>query len=249
MTQDKADRTQAVDTLTAYLAEKQREEQIIKEFFAKDERTIPQQLRDWYENGLPRMEKRVNAALAKLKEATPDSRPVLISASCRYGMVLNIWALDMGRDLLGLRVREEFTDASGKTASREEDYPAFVDPRYSFLRSVLQTYAFPVLVRDNDQHKEEADWQDYVRKAHDESAAMRREKRGPTTKTIPPMPAIWISRPNGVRVFISVYDAAEYESESVRLEPWFYPGEEPDMQDENTVRLYEDIMRAVILGE
>ena len=71
----------------------------------------------------------------------------------------------------------------------------------------------------------------------------------PTTRTTPPMPAIWISRPNGVRVFISVYDAAEHESESVRLHPWFYPGEEPDMQDEDTVRLYEDIMRAVALGE
>lgn len=71
----------------------------------------------------------------------------------------------------------------------------------------------------------------------------------PATKTIPSMPAIWTSRPNGVRVFISVYDVAEHESESVRLEPWFYPGEEPDMQDEDTVRLYEDILRAVILGE
>jgi hypothetical protein len=209
--------------LRKFIDSTDRHERIMEQLRVRYQARITPDMQDFYEymlddseHVLPGVRERAQAALAKVEHGICDSEPVLISAQIMID-VLHLFVLDLGQDLLGLRLREEHRDAD--VGSLEEDYPVFWDPRYGCFKWQLLNYAYDTEIRDKAQRKDERAWQEYVKLAREEWAAMDREDRGPTGKTMPEMPTIWMSDPKKARLFVFVYDTAGNRSESLELRP------------------------------
>jgi len=151
--------------------------------------------------------KRTQAALRRLENEVLDPEPILVRAWVSNldddACFLEFIVLDEDKDLLGLHIREQYTDVNGTVATFEEVYPVYVGfPFAPFLSWNSEL----VRIRNSNQRKDEKLWQEYVNEV----------AKGKRTS----MPDVWISIPedNTTRVFMSVYDRAGNKSESVEVE-------------------------------
>lgn len=174
--------------------------------------------------------RRCQVALSKLKNGDLDTEPILLQAS--VGLVepndepaLFVFTFDEDRDIRGLRIKEQYIDPNGTLTTLEEDYPVFVNSLTSVISEHIR---FPIQIRDKYQRKDKCLWLEYanrnldalIRKYLDE----RQQDCGDTfTRKVlwkeKEMPPVYISvpDPNRVEVFISIYDRAGNESESIKV--------------------------------
>jgi len=180
-------------------------------------------------NMAPDLGKRAKAALSKLKNGVLDTEPNLILAIIGFPKpsepALNIIYFDEDRDIRGLRVKEQYIDPNGMTTTIEEDYPLFVNA----LDTLISEHTmFPIRIRDKNQRKDRCLWLEYANLNLDELIRKYLDKKqhvGDDTFTRgvlwkeKEMPPVYISvpDPNKVQVFISIYDRAGNESESIKL--------------------------------
>jgi hypothetical protein len=174
--------------------------------------------------------RRCQVALSKLKNGVLDTEPILFKAS--VGLVepndepaLFVFTLDEDRDIRGLRIKEQYIDPNGTITTLEEDYPVFVNSLTSVISGHIR---FPIQIRDKHQRKDRCLWLEYANRNLDALIRKYLDKRpqdsGDTfTRGVlwkeKEMPPIYISvpDPNRVQVFISIYDRAGNESESIKL--------------------------------
>jgi len=160
----------------------------------------------------------------------PDPKPVLTKVALEdmgFGTdslgFLTLIVHEGDHDLYGLRIKEQYTDANGTTITIQEDYPVWIDSPYG---PSWNSNRVPVGFR---RHKNQKLWQEYLAhvRAHQEWA--NKKKQAGQHDDIDAldikvrkeeMPPVWISvpEPNQVRVFVSVYDKAGNESDSIEVE-------------------------------
>lgn len=160
----------------------------------------------------------------------PDPKPVLTKVALEdmgFGTdslgFLTLIVHEGDHDLYGLRIKEQYTDANGTTITIQEDYPVWIDSPYG---PSWNSNRVPVGFR---RHKNQKLWQEYLAhvRAHQEWA--NKKKQAGQQDDIDAldikvrkeeMPPVWISvpEPNQVRVFVSVYDKAGNESDSIEVE-------------------------------
>jgi len=171
--------------------------------------------------------RRAEAALLKLKNGVLDIRPILIAAGIGFSEsnltpLLGITSFDEDRDLRGLRIKEKYVGPNA-TTTLEEDYPVFVNALKPFI---LETKIYPIQIRDRHQCKDICLWSEYVNWNLDELIREYVDKREhddkrPARLDLPwkETPPIYMSvlDPNRVHVFVSVYDRAGNESNSIKL--------------------------------
>lgn len=173
--------------------------------------------------------RRAKAALSKLKNGILDTEPILILAIIGFPEpnvpALNVIYFDEDRDIRGLRIKEEYIDPNGTTTTLEEDYPVFVNALDTLISEHVM---FLIQIRDKHQRKDRCLWLEYANRNLDALIRKYLDKRqhdwGDTiTRGVPwkekDMSPVYISvpDPNRVQVFISIYDRAGNESESIKL--------------------------------
>lgn len=174
--------------------------------------------------------RRAKVALSKLKNGVLDIEPMLLQAS--VGLVepnddpaLFVINFDEDRDIRGLRIKEQYIDPNGTTTTLEEDYPVFVNRLTSVISEHIR---FPIRIRDKHQRKDRCLWLEYANRNLDALIRKYLDKRqhdsGDTfTRGVlwkeKEMPPVYISvpDPDKVQVFMSIYDRAGNESESIKL--------------------------------
>lgn len=172
-------------------------------------------------------------------ETSPtDKKPVLKRVSIEEmgnalgsSGFLNLIVKEGHCELDGLRIKEQYIDANGTIVTHQENYPAWIEPWYarSIARHGIQRYSVHVNLRKS---KDEKLWKKYLEnvRLRQELAKKKKESEQQNNKDavyIEPekieRPPVWISvpEPNKVRVFVSVYDNAGNESDSVKVEQGF----------------------------
>ena len=160
-------------------------------------------------------EDRIEQALSKWKNKSLDPKPILIFAGITVPLKPEphfcFATFDEDRDLLGLVIEENFTDANGVTTATVEEYPVFA---HRPVTTVVEFCLLPIHLRDAGQRKDVQQWQDYVAGHAVDPARMRDVSY--YRKTLPP---IWISisKPNRADVHVYVYDRAGNRSEGIVL--------------------------------
>ncbi len=160
----------------------------------------------------------------------PDPKPVLTKVALD-DMGLGIDSLGSltlivrkgGHDLYGLRIKEQYIDANGTTITIQEDYPVWIDSRYD---PSLNFSLVPIGFRRRKNQKLWQEYLDHVRArqewANKKKQAGQQDDISALDIELPKeeMPPVWISvpEPNQVRVFVSVYDKAGNESDSIEVE-------------------------------
>lgn len=234
----KSQRQSATDELKEFVENERREEESVGEPPILNGRVFAQKGTHDRRYDCVCKRQRAEAALSRLQRGTHDSQPILITVDSTFGMTLSLYVFDMGGDLAGLRVREVRNSQNG-AVELDEDYPVFSwDQRYQPQRPLLARIGFGMVVRDKGQRKDEHRWQEWAALAREELAAVLREGRATTAKTIPPMPPIWMSfpKPDQVRIFLSIYDTMGNESERVELREWATPEDLGDTGDNHEWR-------------
>lgn len=175
------------------------------------------------------------SALTRLHDGVQDHVPFLISVDlgCTDDNqpMLFLTCLNEGRNLRGIRIREERMGLNSETTALEERYPLYIAWPET---DVLAVHMFHVELRDAGQQKDEDAWKDYAILAL-EDLVRKFIYNGPVNEVIkiPPsesvdrkMPPIRISLPetNRVRVSVSVYDREGHESDAagVGISPRVY---------------------------
>ena len=169
---------------------------------------------------------RAKAALAELSSQGADSKPMFVMAIAMYEgpgkFFLRVKCFDEGRDLRGIRLREQWVDANGVTQTLEEDYPVFCVFWYRLRSSTVEARAIPAHLREHDQRKDDLSWltyENYVLNASIERALETGEPvmstRSFRDKLLGDMPPIYMSDPHRDRVCVQVcaYDREGRESE------------------------------------
>lgn len=160
-------------------------------------------------------EQRTRCALSKWQNGVTDHEPILLCASATrssktYSATLSLMAYDEDKDLLGIVVEEERSDANGVSLS--EDYPV-----YAHLRQLdtVDTRSIGIHLRGKEDRKDEARWEEYVRNKEIEETALKRSAR----YYMDTMPPVYITVPetNGVAVWIRLYDGAGNQSARVKI--------------------------------
>lgn len=160
-------------------------------------------------------EQRTRLALSRWQNGVIDHEPILLYASASrssraYSATLSLMAYDEDKDLLGIVVEEEPSDANGAPLS--EYYPV-----YAHLRQLdtADTRSIGIHLRGKGDRKDEARWEEYVRSKEIEETALKRNARY-YMDSMPPV-YITVPEPNGVAVWIRLYDGAGNQSARVRI--------------------------------
>ncbi|MEN6424643.1 MAG: hypothetical protein ABFE13_04735 [Phycisphaerales bacterium] len=178
------------------------------------------QLENAAESENPRLRGLATEALARMNNRRRDTVPILVAAGIESregrGTVLVLACFDEDQDLSGWCIREEQGPRNGVVASLEERYPVYVgEPATPLFFSL----AYDVRIRDAGQRKDEHAWQEFTTQSQQESGDLASDTNEGSRLDPIPYPPVWISipEPNGVRVFVSVYDRAGHESNSYEI--------------------------------
>ncbi len=165
--------------------------------------------------GFRDVEERCELCLSKWQNRTLDPEPVLVLVSLgrvvARGMNLLFEAFDEDKDVIGLGIKEEYTDANGLKTLLTEEYPAFV---HRMTSDVMPLRFCDVQIRYAGQRKDAQRWEQYVNGEGIDVSSLRS-----TERWIETLPTVWISipEPNKVDVYVYVYDRAGHKSEPLRL--------------------------------
>ena len=162
---------------------------------------------------------RTDLALSKWRNHKVDPEPILIFAllSSPAGVSqvdLAFGAYDEDKDIVGIGVKEDYTDANGSKTSRLDEYPAMAHRRQD---TVVVLCRLPVQIRNAGQGMERQRWQDYAN--GEGMAADAAPLAGDMTASRRTLPPVWVSlpEPNRVDVYVYAYDRAGHKSDPVRL--------------------------------
>lgn len=160
-------------------------------------------------------EQRTRLALSKWQNGVIDPEPILLSVSARkssktHSVTLSLIAYDEDKDLLGIVVEEERSDANGAPLS--EYYPVYAHFRQM---DTADTRSIGIQLRGKGDRKDEARWEEYVRSEEIEETSLKRNARH-YMDTMPPV-YITVPEPNGVAAWIRLYDGAGNQSARVRI--------------------------------
>jgi hypothetical protein len=178
---------------------------------------------------LPEQQERAKAALLELRNTVVDSKPIFVHAMLVFDdpnqFLLWFVCFDEGRDLRGIRLREQHEDVKGIVTTLEEDYPIFLDLPKSWT---VEQRPIPVRIRDAHQRKDELSWlryENYRLNAliQETLAKDKRSASGTALQQMPDMemPPIYVSIPdlNHVRVEVCAYDRAAHKSDWIEVRP------------------------------
>jgi hypothetical protein len=177
---------------------------------------------------LPEQQERAKAALLELRNTVVDTKPIFVCAMLAFEdpNEFRLWftCFDEGRDLRGIRLREQQEDVKGIVTTLEEDYPIFLDLPKSLT---VEQRLIPVRIRDAHQRKDELSWlryENYRLNAliQETLAKDKRNASGTALRQMPDMemPPIYVSipDPNRVRVEICAYDRAGQKSDWIEVD-------------------------------
>jgi hypothetical protein len=162
-------------------------------------------------------------------------------------LMLHLVLVDKDLDLRGLRVREQRKTPNGVWATIvEESYPLYAGDEIAPPMPLAVDEGVTVCLRQRGEVKDERAWQSYTIQAMDDllrkliiptiigisdgQLVLRQTKANaddkgaksvrPSTERVVAMPPIWISvsKPNELRVLVSVYDRAGNVSEDVEVD-------------------------------
>ncbi len=159
-----------------------------------------------------------NMALEKWQNGVLDPEPILLGvqlskSSKDHRPYLTVVTFDEDRDIAGVGVEEQLSDANGrKTEVIVEEYSIAAHLNQSDAIDVICTLRVPVQIRDAAQRKDPNAWEQYVAHPFDYSTGTERVKRW--RQDLPP---IWISapKPHAVNIRIYAYDRAGHKSDAV----------------------------------
>lgn len=108
---------------------------------------------------IPEHQERAKAALLELRNTVVDTKPIFVYAMLVFEdpNEFRLWFMcfDEGRDLRGIRLREQHEDVKGIVTTLEEDYPIFLDLPKSWT---VDQRPIRVRIRDAHQRKDELSW-------------------------------------------------------------------------------------------
>ncbi len=176
---------------------------------------------------LPEQQERAKAALLELRNTVVDTKPIFVHTMLTFEdpNEFRLWFMcfDEGRDLRGIRLREQHEDVRGIVTTLEEDYPIFLDLPKSWT---VDQRPIRVRIRDAHQRKDELSWlryENYRLNAliHKTLAKDKQSASGSALQQMPDMemPPIYVSipDPNRVRVDICAYDRAGHRSDWIEV--------------------------------
>lgn len=160
-------------------------------------------------------EQRTRLALSKWQNGVIDREPILLCASAvksskTQSVTLSLTAYDEDKDLLGIVVEEERSDANGVSLS--EKYPVYVHLRQL---DTADARSIGIHLRGKGERKDESRWKEYVCNKEIEETSLKRNARS-YRDTMPPV-YITVPEPNGVAVWIRLYDGAGNQSTRVKI--------------------------------
>ncbi|MBW7990191.1 MAG: hypothetical protein FVQ84_09280 [Planctomycetes bacterium] len=163
-------------------------------------------------------ERHIESALSKWQNQTVDPEPILLTGDLSKSrghehMYLGFITFDEDMDVYGLGINEVYTDVNSMKVSLTEEYPAFV---HRMKPEVLDFRLFPVQIRDAGQRKNEQQWDKYVKGEGIDVNEVRELNLWRAT-----LPPVWVSipEPNGVNVYVYIYDRAGNKSDPIKLFP------------------------------
>jgi hypothetical protein len=159
-------------------------------------------------------------ALERWQNGVLDPEPILLAAQLSTSSkdqrpYLTVIAFDEDRDIAGIGVEEQRSDANGrKTEVLVEEYPIAAHLNQADAIDVICTLRVPVQIRDGAQRKDPDAWEQYVAHSFDYSTGTERVKRW--RQDLPP---IWISapKPHTLNVCIYAYDRAGHRSDAIEV--------------------------------
>lgn len=145
-----------------------------------------------------------------------DAKPTLFFAAItKHGTdtVFNLYTYDEDKDIMGIRIQEEYIGEDGSKENIDEKYPVFESMVFKFV--VGTPWCFFKIRDDLSVKKDEEKWKVW-REAVESNSQEFLEKYENNEELIPRAYAS-IPVPGKVDVWISVYDRAGNESESIKL--------------------------------
>lgn len=121
---------------------------------------------------------------------------------------LNIFCYDEDKDVIGIGIKEKYTDSNGIVTNLIEEYPVAYFRKYP---TNIPALAVPIDIRNSNQRKSEKDWKDYI-----DSQNIVADNRQDWYSTLP---IVWISmpEPNKTEVEVYVYDRGGHKSNSTKV--------------------------------
>jgi len=157
------------------------------------------------------VEGRVEKALLQWKSEKANAEPMIlyaIIADANLGehpnpkVPLMCKIFDEDSDVIGLGVREQYTDQAGQTVMLDEKYPLDVHraPFYSDSPTIIMMLEVDVHIRNQNQRKDETQWEAYVSGVGIDVNGMLDGDYW--EKTLPP---VWVSMPEAGKLDVFVY--------------------------------------------